>query len=176
MSIYVQDRRCTYVVRYWTRLQSAPFPHTGYFRKVYRSLQVWVPHNILKYLHIYHKVAAKAISSVHLSIEFNKKKLLCFNFITTLKYFRKLFISFTLNVHNDPCFEDKSSSLTLKYRPVHLSENSCMLATALRSGHVLFVVREQMYDGRSTINTACNILFNVSYILCFSKYTYRLYS
>ena len=31
-----------------------------------------------------------------------------------------------LNVHNDPCFEDKSSSLTLKYRPVHFSESSCI--------------------------------------------------
>ena len=48
-----------------------------------------------------------------------------------------------------------------------------MLATALRSGHVLFIVREQMYDGRLTINTACNNLLNVSYILCFSKYTFR---
>ena len=45
-----------------------------------------------------------------------------------------------------------------------------MVATALRSRHVL---QGQMYDGRLTKNTACNILFNVSYILCFSKYTYR---
>ena len=34
-------------------------------------------------------------------------------------------ISIILNVHNDPCFEDKSSSLTLKYSQVHFSENSC---------------------------------------------------
>ena len=27
-------------------------------------------------------------------------------------------------IHIDPCFEDKSSSLTLKYRPVHFSESS----------------------------------------------------
>ena len=27
-----------------------------------------------------------------------------------------------------------------------------------------------MYDGRLTINTASNILLNVSYILCFAKY------
>ena len=45
-----------------------------------------------------------------------------------------------------------------------------MPATALRSGHVRFIVRGQMYDGRLTINTAWNILFNVSYILYFSKY------
>jgi len=47
---------------------------TGYFRKVYRSLQDWVPHNILKYLSIYPKVAAKAVSLVYLYIEFIKKK------------------------------------------------------------------------------------------------------
>ena len=33
-----------------------------------------------------------------------------------------------MNVHNDPCFEDKSSSLTLKYCPVHFSETAvCIL-------------------------------------------------
>ena len=30
-----------------------------------------------------------------------------------------------LNVHNDPCFEDKSSSLN--NRPLHFSENICSL-------------------------------------------------
>ena len=44
-----------------------------------------------------------------------------------------LFISIILNVHNDPCFENKSSSLTLKYRPVQFSENSC---SSLKSVHV----------------------------------------
>ena len=32
-----------------------------------------------------------------------------------------------MNVHIDPCFEEKSSSLTLKYLPVHFSENSCIM-------------------------------------------------
>ena len=31
-----------------------------------------------------------------------------------------------MNVDSDPCFEDKSSSLTFKYRPVHFFESSCM--------------------------------------------------
>ena len=46
--------------------------------------------------------------------------------IYTSKYFQLIFI--ILNVNNDPCFEDKSSSLTLKYRPVHFFESSCMLS------------------------------------------------
>ena len=53
----------------------------------------------------------------HLSIEFTQKRNHIFkNFITninickfhTSKYFRLIFISIILNVHNDPCFEDKS--------------------------------------------------------------------
>ena len=65
---------------------------------------------------IYPKVAAKAVSSVYLSIEFIKK-ILCFDFITNIlvcmcKYILKnIFISTILN---DPCFKDKSWSLTLK--------------------------------------------------------------
>ena len=43
-------------------------------------------------------------------------------YICISKYFRIIFISIILNVHNDPCFEDKSSSLTLKCCPVHFSE------------------------------------------------------
>ena len=27
-------------------------------------------------------------------------------------------------INNDPCFEDKSSSLTLKYRPVHFFDQA----------------------------------------------------
>ena len=43
------------------------------------------------------------------------------------KYILKnIFSSIILNVHNDPCFEDKSSSLTLKYCPVHFSELNCI--------------------------------------------------
>ena len=78
-----------------------------------------------------------------ISIEFTKKIfILCSNFITNIeyvniyliqfnhinKYFRVIFISIILNVHNDPCFEDKSSSLSLKYHPVHFSETSCTLS------------------------------------------------
>ena len=54
----------------------------------------------------------------------NKIFILCFNFITNV-YFRVIFVSIILNAHNYPCFEDKSSSLTLKYRPVHFSELNC---------------------------------------------------
>ena len=48
-------------------------------------------------------------------------------------------MSIILNVHNDPCFEDESSSLTLKYRPVHFSEKSCSiteLGTWLKQGRI----------------------------------------
>ena len=46
--------------------------YTGYFRKVYRSLQVLVPDSILNYVSIYPKVAAKSVLSVYLSIEFTR--------------------------------------------------------------------------------------------------------
>ena len=45
-----------------------------------------------------------------------------------------IFISIILNVHNGPCFEDKSSSLTLKYRQVHFSENSCIRCIPVDEG------------------------------------------
>ena len=62
-----------------------PLWYTGYFRKVYRSLQVWVPHNILKYLST-QKLPQKRSSSVYLSIEFRTTKIfiLCFNLITNI--------------------------------------------------------------------------------------------
>ena len=47
-------------------------------------------------------------------------------FVNTYIFFKKSNNFFILNVHNDPCFEDKSSSLTLRYRPVHFSKNSCI--------------------------------------------------
>ena len=53
------------------RVNNSP---TGYFRKVYRSLQVQVPHNILKDLSI-QKCNAKAVSSIKFT-----QKLLCFYF------------------------------------------------------------------------------------------------
>ena len=46
-----------------------------------------------------------------------------------LKYFWLNFKSIILNVHIDPCFEDKLSSLTLKYWAVHFSESSCIYET-----------------------------------------------
>ena len=52
-------------------------------------------------------------------------------YICISKYFRIILISIILNVHNDPCFEDKSSSLTLRYRPVHFFENSCSLVDSI---------------------------------------------
>ena len=67
----------------------------------------------------------------HPSIEFPQKIfILFFNFITNINICKIIlknnFISIILNLHNDPCFEDMSLSLTLKYRPVHFSESSCM--------------------------------------------------
>ena len=62
------------------------------------------------------------------------KKYSYYNFITNINIFQNInkiiyiwviFISIILIVYNDPCFENKSSSLTLKYRPVHFSEYSC---------------------------------------------------
>ena len=46
------------------------------------------------------------------------------------KTFSTNFYKYHLNVNNDPCFEDKSSSLTLKYRPVHFFESSCRYSSA----------------------------------------------
>ena len=92
---------------------------TGYFRKVYWSLQVRVPHNILKYLSIERLLQKRSHQSIHPSNS-QKKQILCFNFITNINMYIII-----LNVHNDPCFEDKSSSLTLKYRPVHFYKYSC---------------------------------------------------
>ena len=71
-----------------------------------------------------------------------KTNILCFNFLTNinictrtrynvyiyiyiLKYLRIICISIILNGHYNPLFEDKSSSLTLKYRLLHFSQNSC---------------------------------------------------
>jgi len=58
-----------------------------------------------------------------------KKFHITFNFIANinickymLKILKKNFVSIILNAHNDPCFEDKSSSLNLKYRPIHFFE------------------------------------------------------
>ena len=55
---------------------------------------------------VYPKVAAIVVSS----IEFTKKNILYFNFITNInicKYILKI-LSIIFNVHNDPsCFEDK---------------------------------------------------------------------
>ena len=118
------------------------FLATGYFEKVYRSLQVRVPHNILKKLPQKRSQQSicisieftKTVSSVYLHIyRIHKKKIiLCFNSISNinvciyiLKFFRIIFKSSILNVHNDPCFEE-SSSLTLRYSPVNFSENSCI--------------------------------------------------
>ena len=50
--------------------------HTGYFRKVYRSLQVWVPRKILIYLSI-QKLPRKRSHQFYLSIEFIKKYSYC---------------------------------------------------------------------------------------------------
>ena len=102
---------------------------TGYFRKVYRSLKVRVPHNILKYLSIQKLPQKWSHQSIYLS---NSQKysyyVLIYNkYLNICKYIFKVFlsnffISIILNVYNYPCFEDKSSSLTLKYRQVQFSE------------------------------------------------------
>ena len=42
--------------------------------------------------------------------------------IFLINFYCDCILSIILNGHNDPCFEDKSLSLTLKYRTVHFSE------------------------------------------------------
>ena len=42
------------------------FFHTGYFRKVYRSLQVRMPHNILKYISIQKLMQKRSHQSIYL--------------------------------------------------------------------------------------------------------------
>ena len=57
---------------------------TGYFRKVYRSLQVRVPHNILKYLTIQKLPQKRSRQSIYLSNSQQKIFILWFNFIKDL--------------------------------------------------------------------------------------------
>ena len=78
---------------------------------------------------------------IYLSKSFHKnsqKKLYYVIIINICKYI--IFLSIILNVHNDPCFEDKSSSLTLKCRPVHFSENSCICLYKLYKKYKAYVV------------------------------------
>ena len=70
---------------------SYDFPRTGYLKKPSNSGDAYYSE-----VSINPKDAAKAVSSVYISIEYTKR----------------------------PCIEDKS--LTLKYRPVHFSQNSCI--------------------------------------------------
>ena len=79
-------------------------------------------------------------SSGSLSIYLSKKIFILFlNFITNIHkckfilknifdYFYKYHFE---NVDIDPRFEEKSSSFTLKYRPLHFSESSCSYETNL---------------------------------------------
>ena len=50
--------------------------------------------------------------------------------IYTKKY--TFFLSIILKVHNDPCFEDKSSSFTLKCRPVHFPNKAVCIVLLYR--------------------------------------------
>ena len=88
------------------------------------------------------------ISLLHICIS-NSHKKKCFNFIRNInvckyiyisKYFRIIFISIILNVNNDPCFEDKSSSLTLRYRPVHFFKNSCINIYKWEDFHLITLI------------------------------------
>ena len=85
------------------------------------------------FLSIYLSKSCRKSGLISLSIyRIHNQKIfiLCFNFIKDInickyiliKYLWIIFISIILNVLNDPCFEEKLSSLTLKYRPVHFSE------------------------------------------------------
>ena len=58
--------------------------YTGYFRKVYRSFQVRVPHNILKYLSIQKLPKKRCHQSIHLSNSHKKILILCLNFISNI--------------------------------------------------------------------------------------------
>ena len=66
--------------------------YTGYFIKVYRSLQVRVLHKILKYLSIQKLPQKRSHHSIYLLNSQKKIFILCFNFITNInkcKYIHK---------------------------------------------------------------------------------------
>ena len=95
--------------------------NTGYIRKVYRSLLIGLPWNILNYLSIKKLPQKRSRQSMYLTNSHKKIHIIFLfinniniYFIYTWKYFRVIFISIIMNVHNYPCFEDKSSSITLK--------------------------------------------------------------
>ena len=69
--------------------------------------------------------------------------------IYTKKYFVN-FLSIILNVHNDPCFEDKSSSFTLKYRPVHFLYTFCTTVSFKKPNRNALVFGFMKWTLRST--------------------------
>ena len=143
---------------------------TGYFRKVYWSLQVRVPHNILKYLSIERLLQKRSHQSIHPSNS-QKKHILCFNFITNINMYIII-----LNVHTDPCFEDKSSFLTLKYRPVHFSKYSCMYIRVYVTDFLqikwfinLFFLgkpKKKLFKGEKVLTTKKKITFLYFFLFC----------
>ena len=88
-------------------------------------------YNYWRTLTVYIVFCSGPASSKHKRVERSSDKRVhhpqqIYLFISTNNKAKNKSLSILLNVHIDPCFEDKSSSLTLKYRPVHFSENSCM--------------------------------------------------
>ena len=72
--------------------------NTGYFRKVYRSLQVGMPRNILKYLSIQKLTQKRSHLSIYLSNS-KKKFILCFNSLTNIYICKYIIYIFTSNFY-----------------------------------------------------------------------------
>ena len=86
MTIIITTRTTVAIIMTTRTTMKRPTTTTGYFRKVYRGLQVRVPHNILKYLSIQKLPQKRFHQSVYPS---NSHKrifilVLCFNFITNI--------------------------------------------------------------------------------------------
>ena len=57
-----------------------------------------------------------------------------------------------MNINNDPCFEDKSSYLTLKYRPVHFPNKAVLQAVSYCKRFIRLYVLDSMQQLFSTFN------------------------
>ena len=70
---------------------------TGYFRKVYRSLQVWVPHNILKYLYILKLPQKQFIYQIHTHTKKNSFSLFnnIYKYMSIYTYIHKYMLIYT---------------------------------------------------------------------------------
>ena len=87
-----------------------------------------------------------------------------------------------LNVNNDPCFEDKTSSLTLKYGPVHFFESSCTInfhACTLQTDNKSTLIPSKIktkceYVNAHICNTHIVLMFLISDLHFTFKYTLNM--